>query len=155
MNRPLIQPIEQNLWWVIPGELAGVRQPQLEELTALQSAGIGSIVSVLADRTNLNVYKSMGIPHLWLPITGGMAPNREQVKEFQVFVGEQNSIDRGVAVHCTGGRHRTGTMLAAYLISIGSSYQSALQTILTANREADLESIQKIFLQSLAGGTPK
>jgi atypical dual specificity phosphatase len=155
MNRPLIQPIEQNLWWVIPGELAGVRQPQLEELTALQSAEIGAIVSVLANRTNLDVYKSVGIPHLWLPVTGGMAPNREQVKEFQAFVSEQNSIGRGVAVHCTGGRHRTGTMLAAYLISIGSSYQSALQTILAANTEANLESIQKIFLQSLAGGTPK
>lgn len=45
MEPQLIQPIAENLWWVIPGKLAGVRQPMAEELTELQSAGIGAIVT--------------------------------------------------------------------------------------------------------------
>jgi atypical dual specificity phosphatase len=150
MERKIIQPIEQNLWWVIPGKLAGVRQPQLDELTALQSAGVGAIVSVLENSINLDAYQVAKIPYLWLPVNAGMAPSREQVQEFQVFVNGQHRLDRSVVVHCTGGRHRTGTMLAAYLIRMGSSYESALQTLLTANPEAQLESTQKIFLQSLA-----
>jgi atypical dual specificity phosphatase len=150
MERKIIQAIEQNLWWVVPGKLAGVRQPQLDELTALQSAGIGAIVSVLEDRTNLDAYQVAEIPHLWLPVNAGMAPNREQVREFQIFADEQHRLDRAVAVHCTGGRHRTGTMLAAYLIRMGLSYETALKTILNSNSEAQLESVQKIFLQSLA-----
>jgi atypical dual specificity phosphatase len=145
------QSISENLWWVIPGKLAGVRQPLPAELSELKTAGIGAIVSVLADRANLDLYQTAGIPHLWLPVQGGMAPNREQVREFQSFVEQQNQLGQGVAVHCTGGRHRTGTMLAAYLISMGSSYQSSLQTTIDANPEAELEPTQKIFLRSFAG----
>jgi hypothetical protein len=29
---PPIQPIAENLWWVIPGKLAGVRKPTILEL---------------------------------------------------------------------------------------------------------------------------
>ncbi len=44
MEQQLNQPIKENLWWVIPGKLAGVRKPIAEELTDLQTAGIGAIV---------------------------------------------------------------------------------------------------------------
>ena len=37
MEQEPIQPIRENLWWVIPGKLAGVRKPMLEELTELQA----------------------------------------------------------------------------------------------------------------------
>jgi atypical dual specificity phosphatase len=85
MEQPTIKPIEENLWWVIPGKLAGVRQPQLLELTALQIAGIVAIVSVLDDRTNLDLYQAAKILHLWLPVKGGMAPSREQVLKMTLF----------------------------------------------------------------------
>ncbi len=39
-----LQPIQENLWWVIPGKLAGVRKPTAEELSQLQAAGVGAIV---------------------------------------------------------------------------------------------------------------
>jgi atypical dual specificity phosphatase len=151
MAQNIIQPISQNLWWVIPGKLAGVRQPLPAELSELQTAGIGAIVSVLEDRANLNIYQTAGISYLWLPVKAGMAPNREQVREFQSFVEQQNQLGQGVAVHCTGGRHRTGTMLAAYLISTGSSYEFSLQRIINVNPEAELEITQNVFLRSLAG----
>ncbi len=150
MQQQSTQPIVENLWWVIPDRLAGVRQPLPAELTELQSPGIGAIVSVLDTDTNLAIYKKQEIPHLWLPVVGGMAPDREQVRAFQVFVNEQNQLGHAVAVHCTGGRHRTGTMLAAYLIATGSSYEAAIETIIHANPEAELETVQKIFLRSLA-----
>jgi atypical dual specificity phosphatase len=37
------QPIAENLWWVIPGKLAGVRKPMPEEIAELQAAGVGAI----------------------------------------------------------------------------------------------------------------
>ncbi|HEY9660392.1 MAG TPA: hypothetical protein V6C65_18220 [Allocoleopsis sp.] len=41
------QPIEKNLWWVIPGKLAGVRKPTAEEISQLQAVGVGAIISVM------------------------------------------------------------------------------------------------------------
>jgi atypical dual specificity phosphatase len=115
-----LQPIAENLWWVIPAKLAGVRKPAAEEIDELQKAGIGAVVSVMDDPSNLELYESLDIPYLWLPTKGGTAPSLEQIQELQNFVSTQNQLGHAVAVHCTSGRRRTGTMLAAYLIVAGS-----------------------------------
>lgn len=153
MEQQSIQPIQENLWWVIPGKLAGVRKPMAEELAELQTAGIGAIVSVMDDPANLDLYQQVGIPHLWLPTIGGTAPSREQIQELQKFVSSQNCLGHAVAVHCTSGRRRTGTMLASYLILAGSSYDEALKTIQNANPNAELREAQTTFLRELAEDT--
>ncbi len=150
MEQQPIQPIEENLWWVIPGKLAGVRKPMAEEVVDLQAAGIGAIVSVMDDPSNLDLYQQMSIPHLWLPTIGGKAPSREQIQELQDFVSSQNRLGHAVAIHCTSGRRRTGTMLASYLILTGSSYDEALKTIQNANPDAELREAQTTFLRDLA-----
>jgi atypical dual specificity phosphatase len=150
MEQPAIQPISENLWWVIPNKLAGVRKPMAEELAELQAAGISAIVSVMDDPSNLDLYQQANIPHLWLPTKGGTSPSREQIQELQKFVDSQNRLGHAVAVHCTSGRRRTGTMLASYLICIGLSYDEAMQTIRSANGEVDLREAQSIFLRELA-----
>ena len=149
INQPMAQPITENLWWAIPGKLAGVRKPTAVELEKLKTAGIGAIVSVMDDPSNMDLYEQIGIPHLWLPTQGGTAPTREQVQQLQSFVDQQNLLGNGVAVHCTSGNRRTGTMLAAYLIYAGSSYQDAMQIIQTTNPNAELREAQISFLQEL------
>lgn len=145
-----LQPIAANLWWVIPDKLAGVRKPVAEEIAELQKAGIGAVVSVMDDPSNLDLYQRLEIPYLWLPTKGGTAPSPEQIQELQNFVSTQNQLGHAVAVHCTSGRRRTGTMLAAYLIATGSSYDQAMQTIQDANPNAELRAAQTTFLRELA-----
>lgn len=152
MEQQPIQPINKNLWWVIPGKLAGVRKPMAEELTDLQTAGIGAIVSVMDDPSNVDLYQRSEIPHLWLPTKGGTAPSREQLQTLQNFVASQNELGHAVAVHCTSGKRRTGTMLASYLILAGLSYDEAMQTIQDAKPDAELREAQTSFLRELAGG---
>lgn len=151
MEQQPIQPIAENLWWVIPGKLAGVRKPMVEELTELRAADIGAIVSIMDDPSNLDLYQQANIPYLWLPTKGGTSPSRKQIQEFLDFVDHQNHLGNAVAVHCTSGRRRTGTMLASYLISAGSSYDNAMQAIQSANPEAELREAQTTFLRELAG----
>ena len=142
------QPIAENLWWVIPGKLAGVRKPIADELTELQAAGIGAIVSVFHEPENLALYQQAQIPHLWLPIAIDAVPSRSQIQAFQDFVATQNQLDHAVAVHCSTGRHRTGTLLATYLINTGSTYEAAMKTILAANASIELPTSQATFLQT-------
>jgi protein-tyrosine phosphatase len=149
MAEQAIQPIEENLWWVIPGKLAGVRQPAAVELPALQAAGVGAIASVFHEPSNLALYQQAGIPHIWLPIAIDSVPDESQLQEFLNFVKHQNQLGQAVAVHCSTGRHRTGTMLAAYLIRNGSSYSEAMDTIVNANAAIQLPDSQATFLQQL------
>lgn len=143
------QAIDDNLWWVIPGKLAGVRKPTSEEISQLQTAGVGAIVSVMDDPSNLDLYQAAGLPHLWLPTKGGTAPSREQIRELKDFIDQQNQMGNAVAVHCTSGRRRTGTMLASYLIQTGSSHEDALKTVLDANPNVELREAQTTFLKEL------
>ncbi len=144
------QPISENLWWVIPDKLAGVRKPTAEELVELQSSGVGAIVSVFHESANLELYQQADVPHLWLPIAIDAAPSQTQIQEFQDFVSDQNCLGHAVAVHCSTGKHRTGTMIAAYLIATGLSYQDAMKTILVANLSIELPETQLTFLQEFA-----
>ena len=150
MEQQISQPIAENLWWVIPDKLAGVRKPMAEELPELQKLGIGAIVSVMDDPSNLELYQQANLPNLWLPIKGGTAPTQAQIQQLQDFINTENSQGYAVAIHCTNGRRRTATAIAGYLINSGSSYDDALKTILTANPEIDFREAQSSFLQDLA-----
>lgn len=149
MEAQRTQPIVENLWWAIPEKLAGVRMPVAAELAELQTAGIGAIVSVFHEDSNLDLYQQTGILYLWLPIAVDSAPSSEQLQEFQRFIQHQNELNRAVAVHCSTGKHRTGTMLAAYLMSAGWTYQEAMQAILAASSQVGLPENQTAFLENL------
>ena len=71
MTEQTTQPISENLWWVIPGKLAGVRRPTADEIPELKAAGVGAIVSVMDDPSNLDLYQQVDIPYRWLPTKGG------------------------------------------------------------------------------------
>ncbi|WP_287128563.1 dual specificity protein phosphatase family protein [Candidatus Cyanaurora vandensis] len=146
----VVQPLAASLWWVIPSKLAGVRKPEVAELDELRALGVAAIVSVMDDPANLEAYAQAGLPYRWLPTKGGTAPSLAQIQALQDFVDEQNKLGHGVAVHCTSGRRRTGTMLAAYLIRQGATYAEAIQTVQQANPQAELRSAQTDFLQALA-----
>ncbi len=150
MEHQVIQSITENLWWVIPDKLAGVRKPTAEELAELQTAGVGAIVSVMDDPTNLDLYQQSNIPYLWLPTKGGTAPTLEQVHRLREFVDQYNQSRIAIAIHCTNGKRRTATMLVAYLISSGFSYDDAIQIIQTTNPDVELREAQTLFLQNLA-----
>jgi len=147
---PSESPIQASLWWVIPGKLGGMRKPTPAEIPNLASLGVDALVSVMDDPSNLDLYEQNHLPYLWLPTTGGQAPTPAQVRELSEFVHTQNELSHRVIVHCSSGRRRTGTFLAAYLIHTGVGAAEAIQTIHQANLAVELRETQMAFLQALA-----
>jgi atypical dual specificity phosphatase len=103
-----------------PRPIGGYAKAYPEEIPTLTEIGVNAIVSVMDDPSNLDLYEQAGVPHKWLPTTGGKAPTLEQIEEFVQFVDDQNAQSHSVVVHCSSGRRRTGTFLAAYLIKSGN-----------------------------------
>ncbi len=115
----------------------------------LTEIGVNAIVSVMDAPSNLDLYEQVGLPYRWLPTTGGKAPTLEQIEEFVQFVEDQNAQSHSVVVHCSSGRRRTGTFLAAYLIKSGQSVEQALATIDQSNPLVELREAQIRFLKTL------
>lgn len=141
--------LSASLWWIIPGKLGGMRKPTPAEIPTLSHLGIDALVSVMDDPSNLDLYEQAHIPYLWLPITGGQAPTHEQIEQFQQFVDAQHTLKQSVVVHCSSGRRRTGTLLAAYLITKGSTAAQGIQAVQQANPQMELRDAQISFLYGL------
>jgi protein-tyrosine phosphatase len=144
--------LSDSLWWIIPGKLGGMRKPAAAEIPILSELGIDTLVSVMDDPSNLGVYAEAQIPYLWLPTTGGQAPTYDQVEQFQQFVDTQHALAKSVVVHCSSGRRRTGTFLAAYLIKKGASALEGIQKVQGANPQVEFRDVQVHFLNGLAQG---
>ncbi len=137
------------IWWVIPGKLAGMPRPPLEDLPQLYEAGLRGIVSVMDEPSGIKEYEQAGLAALWLPIIGGKAPTVEQVQQFVQFA--EPMIAQAVAVHCTSGNRRTGTLLAAYLVAKGENTDRAIKHIQQVRPTAELREAQIQFLYDLPG----
>ena len=137
------------VWWLIPGKLAGMSRPPLEDLTRLYQGGMRGIVSVMDEPSGIEEYRESGFEALWLSTTGGKPPTVEQVKQFVRFAKPLITNNRPVVVHCTSGNRRTGTLLAAYLIAEGELPEQAIALIKKARPTAELRDAQREFLFSL------
>jgi atypical dual specificity phosphatase len=154
------------LWWVIPGDIAGMPMPFIhwerrmnlgtalaaydDDLPVLYSAGIRAVVCLLNIPTDEPVYKAAGFDFLCLPVPDGAAPTMDQTHQFVEFVSLQRQAQKAVAVHCEAGFGRTGTMIAAYLISQGDSALQAIERVRSVERVAVETREQIFFLEQLA-----
>jgi atypical dual specificity phosphatase len=156
--------IRNYLWWLIPGELAGMPLPFIDparrklpsstlcqfddDLPFLSEIGIRSIVSLVKNSPRYeHVYSSLGFHYQLLPIADGEAPAEIQVSQFCEIM---KSSPKACAVHCEGGVGRTGTMLAAYLILKGATSSAAIEQVRRAQPAAIESDIQLKFLRNLA-----
>ncbi len=158
--------VENLLWWVIPGELAGMPMPFIhperrlngggaledfdDELKDLQRLGVRAVISLLNLPSDEPIYESVGFSYLCLPVANGRAPTVEQVTDCVRFIDEQRTARRPVAVHCEGGIGRTGTMLAAYFISQGASANEAMRRVRVVEPAAIETAEQILFLSGFA-----
>ncbi len=138
--------------WVIPEKLAGSRYPEPGDLPEIYSEGIRAILS-------LEYYENPGailqhrFEHLHLPIPDFSAPSLQQLKRMVGFISSMNEKFKPVLVHCYAGIGRTGTVIAAYLISKGMGVEEALTKVRTripgAVQTDDQEHILKVYAQDL------
>jgi atypical dual specificity phosphatase len=100
-----------------------------DDFAYLYDSGIRVVVSLLNLPADQKIYEDAGFAYLCLPIADGFPPSLEQTQRFVKFLNDQQQQGKAVAVHCAAGRGRTGTMLAAYLISQGTHWLEAISRV--------------------------
>ena len=117
--------------WVVEGLVAGMGWPHdlRKSIAFLKAQGI-TVLATLNERSlNRAVLRREGIEYHHFPIPDFHAPSPEEVARFVEVVEDAERRGLRVAVHCTAGMGRTGTMLACVLVKRGMSADEAIRAV--------------------------
>ncbi|MHC4839898.1 MAG: phosphatase domain-containing protein [Planctomycetota bacterium] len=131
--------------WITEGEIAGMARPSFgnESLWQwLSDQNVGLVVSLTLDAPSVNLLARFGLEGLHLPIEDFTAPNEATIDRFLEKARFYVHEGRGIVVHCTAGRGRTGTMLACHLVASGLSAQAAIDLV-REKRPGSIETAQQ------------
>ena len=118
-----------NFSWIIKGKLAGSARPENEaQLRWLRDNKVKAVVCLNKERPlDDKQVRSLGFEYLFIPVKDFEAPKLEDLTEFVEFTKGMIIHRMPVVVCCGAGVGRTGTMLAAYLVSLCASPDEALK----------------------------
>lgn len=93
-------------------------QPEAEEYQELATLGIRTVLDLRADAkkdARANAERA-GLRYINLPLKNKSYPEADAAKRFLEIVNDP--ANGAIYVHCAGGRHRTGSMIAVYRMDI-------------------------------------
>lgn len=86
---------------------------------------------------------------LWAPIKNDTAPESDQVKVTTAFIKTNVDMGKKIYVHCQNGHGRAPTIVIAYLMSTGQSFEDALALIKEKRPTMHLDESQIEFLKAI------
>jgi protein tyrosine phosphatase (PTP) superfamily phosphohydrolase (DUF442 family) len=144
-----------NFGYVLDGKLAGMAHPGYGgglglALDELRAQGFTAVVSLDEAGLSPEVVQQHGLAHRHIPVPDFHPPTQGQADAFVAFVTEQLEQGGQVVAHCQAGIGRTGTMLAAYLISTGMTADEAIAATRRRNPHSVESDDQREFLEQYA-----
>ena len=116
--------------WVEPPHLAALARPDsAEDLAWLRGQGVEMVVSLTEDPLPRGWVNDAGLMAVHIPVADFTAPTERQLQLAVDTIARAKRSGMGVAVHCGAGQGRTGTVLAAYLVSQGMSAGDAIRKV--------------------------
>ena len=114
------------LTWITKNLAVGHAPMSYEELDSLKEQGIGAIVNLCGEFSDLHqIEKDAGFEVFWLPVPDETAPKMEAMEEGLEWLDEATYLGKKVLVHCKHGIGRTGTFVTAYLLRRGFGLKKA------------------------------
>jgi atypical dual specificity phosphatase len=117
--------------WLIPDQLGACVDPLAGVLAAqhLRTGGITLLINLYERPDPPALLDSLGAESLHLPVLNSDPPSQAQLDAGVGAIRQALADGRRVAVHCGAGLGRTGTLLAAYLVSEGYAADAAIARI--------------------------
>jgi protein tyrosine/serine phosphatase len=105
---------------LVDGRIYRGAQPKDDDFAALKALGVETIIDLRLDakKSSKANAEAAGLRYVNIGIDGHKKPTAEHVAAF--FKTLDENPDAKVYMHCAGGRHRTGSMVAAYRMTRGN-----------------------------------
>lgn len=140
--------------WIDDGRVIACAYPETpSDLQTLASLGVRVILNLTNQADEPALLRELGIDQLNLPVPDFAAPPPAVLAAAVSRIDEATGRGKVVAVHCHGGLGRTGTVLAAWLVSRGASPEEAIAemrrlrpgSIETADQEAAIQAFAELI----------
>ncbi len=115
---------------VVDGKLFRGDQPKGDEYRQLKALGVKTVIDLRLDskKNSRELAEAAGLIYVNIPIDDSKRPTDQDVVTFMKVLDETDGL---AYVHCAGGRHRTGSIIAVYRMTqngwnVDQAYQEML-----------------------------
>jgi atypical dual specificity phosphatase len=116
--------------WIDRPLLAALAMPEsADDLAWLRRNGIDVLISLSEDPPPRHWVNDAGLMGVHVPVVDFTAPTERQIELCLDAITGAHKSGMGVAVHCGAGKGRTGTIVAAYLVTTGLSAREAIDKV--------------------------
>ncbi len=113
--------------WIEKPLLAAMAEPfDPEEFAWLRAQGIQLIVSLTETAPHRKLINDAGLMLVHEPVQDMTAPTQDQIQNLLSAIYSAHEHKMGVAIHCTAGLGRTGTVIACYFVDKGLGPREAI-----------------------------
>lgn len=116
--------------WVERPHLAALAMPELaDDLEWLRDQGIDVLISLTEELPPRHWVNDAGLLSVHIPVPDMTPPTPRQIETILDTFHRAVRSGMGVAIHCSAGKGRTGTALAAYFVTQGMSADDAIDKV--------------------------
>jgi len=130
--------------WLLPEQLGACVNPSVGEHAALEleSGRVRLLINLHERPDPPEMLRRLNAEPLHLPVSNSDPPSQDQLDHGVAAIGQALGRGERVAVHCGAGLGRTGTLLAAYLVTQGYGAEDAI-TRVRAARPGSVETFEQ------------
>ncbi len=128
--------------WVIDGALAGMPVPSEDDLAWVAGQGVGLVITLTESPLDPTLLADLGLEGLHLPVEDLTPPTITQANRAVAAITAHLDAGQAVAIHCTAGLGRTGTMLAMWFVHSGMRAEQAISHV-RALRPGSIETTEQ------------
>jgi len=130
--------------WILPDRLGACVNPYVSQsaVTQLKDRGITMLVNLHERPDQKDILEQLQAQTIHLPVPDSHAPTAAQLDTGVAAISEALEQGKRVAVHCGAGLGRSGTLIAAYLVSQGAAPDDAIAQVRGA-RPGSIETLEQ------------